>query len=59
MKAFLIIIAAMNTLAALVTVNTKPGSPREPHGSARMLMIALLIEVSMAGWALWLFWSLP
>lgn len=59
MKAFLIVIALMNVLAALITVNTKPGAPREPHGSARMLMVALLVEVSMACWALWLFWSLP
>jgi hypothetical protein len=59
MKALLIYIAVINTLAALITVNTTPGAPRKPQPSARQLMVTLLIEIGMVCWSLWLLWSLP
>lgn len=59
MKTFLIVTAVLYSIGALVSLNTKPGEPRAPHGSARQLMVVLLLEVGFAGWALWLYWSLP
>lgn len=59
MKAFLLTVAVMYALAALVTLNTKPGAPRKPHGSARELMLTLAIELAFVVWALALWWRLP
>lgn len=59
MKAFLLSIAVIYTLAAFVTINTKPGEARKPHGSARQLMVTLALELGFTAWALWLYWSLP
>lgn len=59
MKAFLLFMCALYGFAAVVSVNTKPGTPRKPHGSSRELMVLLALELGVAVWAFWLFWSLP
>jgi hypothetical protein len=57
-KTFLLTMAVLFVLGALSTINTKPGEPRKPHGSARQLMVTLAIELGLAVWALSLWWCL-